>query len=455
MDTMVNEFPEKTGQTPATENSSLQPDIRPVDFSLRSSIALQVDDVGKLYSLGTINHGTLARDLQSWWARICGKEDPNLPVGASQAGAGRFWALKDVGFDVACGDTFGIIGKNGAGKSTLLKIMSRITSPTRGEVRINGRVASLLEVGTGFHPELTGRENVFLNGAILGMGKREIAAKFDEIVAFSGIEKFIDTPVKRYSSGMYVRLAFAVAAHLEPEILVIDEVLAVGDVEFQKKCLGKMEEIGSEGRTVLFVSHNMGSIKALCGRGLLLESGRLRQQGDIGEVVNAFLGDVESAASPRHVVEDDNGLAAQIREVSVADAAGGLSGNYPYDQVFRVNVEVEVRQPLSGVYLAAHIVDNDLQTVHFSRNFEPGGHGSNTLEPGRYVYSIDYPASLFVPDGYRVTVHLATVSPAEILDGVENVCKFGLYDSGSINAQKGFPWRGRIAVPVNWRTTKP
>jgi lipopolysaccharide transport system ATP-binding protein len=252
------------------------------------TIAISVENISKEYRLGAINHGTLSHDLQSWWARTRGKEDPNagLHTSALTTGNTRFLALDDVSFQVQQGDVLGVIGNNGAGKSTLLKILSQVTAPTRGSVRLNGRIASLLEVGTGFHPELTGRENVFLNGAILGMRKAEILAKFDEIVAFAEIEKFIDTPVKRYSSGMYVRLAFAVAAHLEPEILILDEVLAVGDAQFQKKCLGKMKETGSQGRTVIFVSHNLAAVKTLCNTAISLSKGRVVNAGPVGIVVD-------------------------------------------------------------------------------------------------------------------------------------------------------------------------
>lgn len=243
---------------------------------------IKVEGLSKKYRLGVLGHGTLRQDLQSWWAGLRGKEDPNskvchFPGGESYGGNKDFWALKDVSFDVKQGEVLGIIGRNGAGKSTLLKILSRVTTPTAGTAKIKGRIASLLEVGTGFHPELTGRENIYLNGAILGMTKKEIDMKFDEIVAFAEVEQFIDTPVKRYSSGMYVRLAFAVAAHLEPEILIVDEVLAVGDVQFQKKCLGKMKDVSQEGRTVLFVSHNMGAIEGLCSSGILLDKGEIKQ----------------------------------------------------------------------------------------------------------------------------------------------------------------------------------
>ncbi len=254
---------------------------------------IKVEHLFKEYRLGVINHGSLHKDLQALWARLRGKEDPNSllvsPHGESLENQDRILALNDINFEVKRGEVLGIIGANGSGKSTLLKILSRVTAPTKGTVKIKGRIGSLLEVGTGFHPELTGRENIFMNGAILGMKRREIAKKLDEIIDFSGIEKFIDTPVKRYSSGMYVRLAFAVAAHLDPEILVVDEVLAVGDAEFQKKCLGKMQDVSGEGRTVLFVSHNMAAVRKLCTRGILLENGEICGLGDIDYVINDYL----------------------------------------------------------------------------------------------------------------------------------------------------------------------
>lgn len=265
-------------------------------------IVISAENLSKEYRIGTINHGVLFRDLQSWWAKMRGQEDPNTKIQASgsKPANGYFKALDNVSFEVQQGEALGIIGRNGAGKSTLLKILSRVTSPTQGVVRLKGRVASLLEVGTGFHPELTGRENIFLNGAILGMTKKEIAKKLDEIIDFAGVEQFIDTPVKRYSSGMYVRLAFAVAAHLEPEILVVDEVLAVGDAQFQSKCLGKMRDVGKEGRTVLFVSHNMGAIEQLCTSALLLKNGAIAQiSTDVVSVVKNYVFAHDSSESPR------------------------------------------------------------------------------------------------------------------------------------------------------------
>jgi lipopolysaccharide transport system ATP-binding protein len=258
------------------------------------STVIKVENLSKQYRLGQVGTGTISHDVNRWWHRIRGKEDPYLKIGESnertlKGDSDYVWALKDINFEVNQGEVLGIIGRNGAGKSTLLKILSRTTSPTMGSVKIKGRVASLLEVGTGFHPELSGRENIFLNGAILGMTKREIQSKFDEIVNFAGVERYIDTPVKRYSSGMYVRLAFGVAAHLESEILIVDEVLAVGDAEFQKKCLGKMKEVSEgQGRTVLFVSHNISAINSLCNHGLLLKNGQVQVFDSIEKVLKEY-----------------------------------------------------------------------------------------------------------------------------------------------------------------------
>lgn len=260
-----------------------------------SDVAIRAEEVGKLYRLGQIGTGTLSHDLNRWFAKVRGKEDPFAKIGETndrtQKGETDYvWALKDINFEIKKGEAVGIIGRNGAGKSTLLKLLSKVTKPTTGQIKVNGRIASLLEVGTGFHPEMTGRENIFLNGAILGMTKKEIKRKFDEIVDFSGVERYIDTPVKRYSSGMYVRLAFAVAAHLESEILIVDEVLAVGDAEFQKKCLGKMNDVSKgEGRTVLFVSHNMAAVKSLCKEGIYLQNGGVKYLGNIESTISEYL----------------------------------------------------------------------------------------------------------------------------------------------------------------------
>ena len=269
-------------------------------------LAIKADNISKQYRLGEVGTGTLTHDLNRFWSKVRGKEDPYLKIGESndrsQKGTSDYvWSLKDINFEIEQGDAVGIIGRNGAGKSTLLKLLSKVTKPTTGNFKVNGRIASLLEVGTGFNPEMTGRENIYLNGAILGMRSAEITRKFDEIVAFSGVERYIDTPVKRYSSGMYVRLAFAVAAHLESEILIVDEVLAVGDADFQKKCLGKMGDVSKgEGRTVLFVSHNMAAVKSLCNTGLILENGLLKYNGVVDEALDIYNSNLSDTDSKIH-----------------------------------------------------------------------------------------------------------------------------------------------------------
>ncbi len=323
---------------------------------------IRIERLSKQYRLGVINHGRLSRDLQSWWARVRGVEDPNSRVdgaglGRSSPGIDRFWALRDISFDVQRGDRVGIVGQNGAGKSTLLKILSRVTAPTEGIIKVKGRVASLLEVGTGFSPELTGRENIFLNGAILGMRKTEVRRKFDEIVSFAEVEKFIDTPVKRYSSGMYVRLAFAVAAHLEPDILVVDEVLAVGDIAFQRKCLGKMEEVSrTEGRTILFVSHNLQAVRTICDRAILLVSGRMELDGGTESVLSAY------GQTLRNLRIDESALvgdasrrrgSGQIRitSVSVQNVSGEESFHFAMGDTIRISVSYKVLEDLKGCAL--------------------------------------------------------------------------------------------------------
>lgn len=283
-----------------------------------SNIAIEADNLSKAYQLGEFSTGTISRDIERWWYRVRGKEDPFLKLGetndrTTKGKSDIVWSLKDVNFKIEQGDAVGIIGRNGAGKSTLLKVLSRVTSPTTGSVKVKGRIASLLEVGTGFHPELTGRENIFLNGAILGMRKHEIKRKFDEIVDFAGVERYIDTPVKRYSSGMYVRLAFAVAAHLESEILIVDEVLAVGDAEFQNKCLGKMNDVSKgEGRTVLFVSHNMGSINTLCNSCIYMKNGQVEMTGEKTFVIDRYTNNLVAGSTPIHATSFAGPLADSI-----------------------------------------------------------------------------------------------------------------------------------------------
>jgi lipopolysaccharide transport system ATP-binding protein len=294
-----------------------------------SNIVLSVENLWKQYRLGVTGASSLREDVSRWLAKLRGKEDPTLKIGETNDREnlkGEYvWALQDISFEVKQGEVLGIIGKNGAGKSTLLKILSKVTTPTKGRVRTKGRIASILEVGTGFHPELTGRENIFLNGAILGMTKNDIRSKFDEIVEFSGVGKYIDTPVKRYSSGMYVRLAFAVAAHLEPEILIIDEVLAVGDAEFQKKCLGKMKDVSGEGRTVLFVSHNMGAVRGLCTKALLMKNGKLEQHGEVDRVISSYL---TNPTGKFQIGQESKDEKIVIQEVNLLNDKGETTQNF-------------------------------------------------------------------------------------------------------------------------------
>ncbi|MFM7105183.1 MAG: ABC transporter ATP-binding protein [Flavobacteriales bacterium] len=312
---------------------------------------IKVENVGKQYRLGMVGTGTISHDLRRWWYRVRGWEDPYLKIGEAndrtkKGDSDLVWALRDINFEVKQGEVLGIIGRNGAGKSTLLKLLSRVTQPTTGNIKVRGRIASLLEVGTGFHPELSGRENIFLNGAILGMTKAEIRSKFDEIVDFSGVERYIDTPVKRYSSGMYVRLAFAVAAHLEPEILIIDEVLAVGDAEFQKKCLGKMKDVSGQGRTVLFVSHNMVAVKTLCTSGFLLVNGTMAFSGSCDDAVTEYLKlsyNAEMTTFRRYSSTDaPTGTLVKVLGASICDMNGeNIDGFNVYDSI-RIVIDWEI-----------------------------------------------------------------------------------------------------------------
>ncbi len=357
-----------------------------------NNIAIKVEDLGKLYRLGEVGTGTISHDLNRWVAKVRGKEDPFAKIGESndrtQKGESDYvWALKNVNFEVKKGEVMGVIGRNGAGKSTLLKLLSKVTKPTTGNIKVNGRIASLLEVGTGFHPEMTGRENIFLNGAIMGMTKREIKSKFDEIVDFAGVERYVDTPVKRYSSGMYVRLAFAVAAHLEPEILIVDEVLAVGDAEFQKKCLGKMKDVSTnDGRTVLFVSHNLPSLKAICNSGVLLRNGTLEMEGNIHEVINRYNGlhtqGIPMTDNIRYLTNDLEILFLSINDETVSDLTLD-------SRALTVKVKVKINSPVK-FDMDFHIKKDDFFLASF------GGFSdleAEILQPGIYdfEYNIEVP----------------------------------------------------------------
>lgn len=311
-----------------------------------SKVVIKAENISKQYRLGLVGTGTIKDDMKRWWYKMRGAEDPFLKIGetndrSSKGTSDYVWSLQDINFEINQGDSVGIIGRNGAGKSTLLKILSQVTQPTTGKIYTKGRIASLLEVGTGFHPELTGRENIFLNGAILGMRKHEIARKLDEIIAFSGVERYIDTPVKRYSSGMYVRLAFAVAAHLESEILIVDEVLAVGDADFQKKCLGKMNDVSKgEGRTVLFVSHNMAAVKSLCTRGIVLENGSVIQQGDVDYCVSRYLSGNSESINYKNFGSDYDFDNLKLNEISIRPK--GLTSDEILNEYQEIELELKI-----------------------------------------------------------------------------------------------------------------
>jgi lipopolysaccharide transport system ATP-binding protein len=430
-----------------------------------SRIVIKIENLSKEYRLGTIGRGTLIGDVQSWWARVRGKEDPNTritlnlsssasPSPISLSGEDRFWALKDVSLDVEQGEIVGIIGRNGAGKSTLLKIMSQVTAPTKGLIKIKGRVASLLEVGTGFHPELTGRENVYLNGTILGMTRKEIDQKFDEIVAFAETGKFIDTPVKRYSSGMYVRLAFAVAAHLESEILVVDEVLAVGDSAFQKKCLGKMETAGREGRTVLFVSHNMAAISALCKKAVTLKNGQMMTSLiEVNKAIDFYLSSLETQTEDLSSRKDRQGEGKiRITEFGIFDRQGNklntlISGQYTEFRIYyecvstlhprNISVAIGVSS-ISGVFLA--LLSNEMA----DGSFESIGHS------GYWACEVDRLPFAPIKLSLNLIVRQNNIIQDWIQNAVSVVVESGdFYGTGKVTEQS----HGGFLMEQKWSST--
>jgi len=392
-----------------------------------SNTVIKVENLSKQYRLGEIGTGTISHDLKRWWHRVRGKEDPFLRIGEENdrgiKGDSKYvWALRDLNFEVNDGEVLGIIGRNGAGKSTLLKLLSRVTAPTTGVIKARGRIASLLEVGTGFHPDLTGRENIFLNGAILGMTKAEIRKKFDEIVAFAGVERYIDTPVKRYSSGMYVRLAFAVAAHLESEILIVDEVLAVGDMEFQNKCLGKMKDVShSQGRTVLFVSHNMGSMLGLCDSAIMFNNGKLALQGNIKEVVNSY---VSSTSFETYFKSKPITDKTFIDEIIVADSSNQRRNSFTTTENINFNITVSNLQLKPRNLTIAIQVHDSFQKPIFASHFNLGELDNNEIKLQAII-----PNELLLPGEYYTKV-LLEVPFVEFVDNRIDFVKFEIVDNG-------------------------
>jgi lipopolysaccharide transport system ATP-binding protein len=399
-----------------------------------SDIAIKVENLSKAYQLGDFSTGTLSNDINRWWALFRGKEDPFLKIGeandrAVKGTTGIAWSLKDINFEIKQGDAVGIIGRNGAGKSTLLKLLSRVTSPTTGSIKIRGRIASLLEVGTGFHPDLTGRENIYLNGAILGMRKAEIKRQFDAIVDFAGVDRYIDTPVKRYSSGMYVRLAFAVAAHLQSETLIVDEVLAVGDAEFQKKCLGKMNDVSKgEGRTVLFVSHNMGMINQLCSKGILLLNGELDVMNNISPVVERYISSqqvnkVSYIAAPADIYEKN----ILFTRVYLADEQGEEKTDFDvFDHIY-VFTQVLLKNLCSGLKLSVTLQNKNGDYISTLVEDMSVLNNSGT---GEYKLVLKIDNELIAPNSYYLRLALF-VHNTQILDLVEMVCPFRIHDTGT------------------------
>jgi lipopolysaccharide transport system ATP-binding protein len=394
-------------------------------------IILKAENISKQYRLGQVGTGTMAHDLNRWWHQIRGKENPYLKIGdtndrSTKGESDYVWALQDINFEVERGEVLGVIGKNGAGKSTLLKILSRVTAPTTGHIKFGGRVASLLEVGTGFNGEMTGRENIFLNGAILGMTKKEIASKIDEIIAFSGCERYIDTPVKRYSSGMYVRLAFAVAAFLDPEILIIDEVLAVGDAEFQKKAIGKMQDISREGgRTVLFVSHNMAAIKQLCTKAIVLEYGSVVFEGNTNDGIDFYL---QSNQYEGYIGSYKNEAIkySGFTSIAIVDKNNDIRTEFGFDELIAIKIKVQVAEQHLNAHIGFRVVDKN-ERVIFTSEIKLA---TEISKAGVYQFEVKLPEQFLVPNKFKLTfgLHLPKI---ELIDYQEECLSFEIFETGS------------------------
>ncbi len=412
------------------------------------NIAIKVENLSKVYQLGQIGTGTISRDLERWYARIRGKEDPFLRIGESnnqntKSESDVVWSLKDINFEIEQGDAVGIIGRNGAGKSTLLKILSKVTAPTTGKISGKGRIASLLEVGTGFHPELSGRENIFLNGAILGMRKKEIQRKLEEIVDFAGIERYLDTPVKRYSSGMYIRLAFAVAANLESEILIVDEVLAVGDAEFQKKCLGKMGEVSKgEGRTVLFVSHNMHAIVELCTKGIVLEHGKMAMDGDVNKSINYYQ---NKQAQYLTAHWESSELLAKPGFTFIKIVLEGSQPAHKLSIRFSVNEIAKTAPAFVGFGVRNSLGIIIMEAYPMLKQFV-------TFDNISKVYHCEMELNYLIPDQYVFYAWMGA-SESEPYDWIDNQMGFEIFDSPM--PERTFPYSPRLGSIIAPSLLKP
>jgi lipopolysaccharide transport system ATP-binding protein len=398
---------------------------------LKKDIILKAENISKQYRLGQVGTGTLSHDLNRWWYQIRGKENPYLKIGdtndrSTKGESDYVWALQDINFEVERGEILGIIGKNGAGKSTLLKILSRVTAPTTGSIKFGGRVASLLEVGTGFNGEMTGRENIYLNGAILGMTKKEITSKLYEIIDFSGCERYIDTPVKRYSSGMYVRLAFAVAAFLEPEILIVDEVLAVGDAEFQKKAIGKMQDISrSGGRTVLFVSHNMAAIKQLCTKTIMMENGNIVFEGKTDDGIDYYL-QSNQYDGYKGKYSNENLKESGFVSLSLVDEMNENRTEFGFDEAITVQIKVKVADKHLNAHLGFRVVDRN-ERVIFSSEIK---FAEKNVTTGINDFEVQLPTKFLAPNTFRLTFGLH-IPNQELIEYLEECLSFEIVETGS------------------------
>jgi len=419
-----------------------------------SKVVIKAEHISKQYRLGLVGTGTVRDDMKRWWYNLRGKEDPFLKIGeandrSSKGESDYVWSLRDINFEINQGDSVGIIGRNGAGKSTLLKILSQVTQPTTGKIYTKGRIASLLEVGTGFHPEMTGRENIYLNGAILGMRKHEITRKFDEIVAFSGVERYIDTPVKRYSSGMYVRLAFAVAAHLESEILIVDEVLAVGDAEFQKKCLGKMNDVSKgEGRTVLFVSHSMASVKKLCNKGIVLHHGETVFNGNVESAINYYENNL--IATDRNLsieYSDSPNLPMQIKSVNLLNTKPSKIFTTEDELIFEF--EFLTRENVEGAYITIDLKDSNDELVYWSGDYTSERFKNKVIGHSKLLCKL--PKGLLTSGIYNVTFAVYSPVKGVVQNEFSKIISFEIEESQhSYLSQFNINYPGRIGIPSQW-----
>ncbi len=422
-------------------------------------IILKAENISKQYRLGQVGTGTLTHDLNRWWHQLRGKEDPYLKIGetndrTTKGTSDYVWALQDINFEVERGEIIGIIGKNGAGKSTLLKILSRVTAPTTGSIKFGGRVASLLEVGTGFNAEMTGRENIYLNGAILGMTKKEITSKLDEIIDFSGCQRYIDTPVKRYSSGMYVRLAFAVAAFLEPEILIIDEVLAVGDAEFQKKAIGKMQDISrTGGRTVLFVSHNMAAVQSLCTRGIVLENGSVKFDGNVEDAIKFYLNSENNNSENNTLnefIQSQNDDLFVLNKVRISQDNSQDNNFYTSKKVY-VNIEYKVLKDILGLRIGFDLIDLTSGAVIF-RTFEDDVKNQiQTVRKGTYNLRTFIPENFLKNGSFVLKLAIGIHNVRWIIFDDDLILKFTMTNVDGLNSAYTDSRPGFIMPQLEWQ----